>query len=58
MKPQGETLECIVDQQFKTGRCRSQLFAQKGYSDAEVIKIFATLTSVCDVGNSRRRIRA
>jgi hypothetical protein len=45
MKPQGDKLEYIVDQQFKTGRCKFQLFVPKGYSDAEVMKIVATLGS-------------
>jgi hypothetical protein len=43
MKPQGEQLEYIVDEQFKTGRCRFQLFVPKKYPDAEVMKIVATL---------------
>lgn len=43
MKPQGDTLEYIVDQQFKTIRCMFQLFVPKGYSDAEVMKIVASL---------------
>jgi hypothetical protein len=45
MKPQGDTLQYIVDQQFKAGRCRFQLTVPKGYSDAEVLKIVATLRS-------------
>lgn len=43
MRPQGSQLEYIVDQQFKTGRCKFQLFVPKGYSDAEVMKIVATI---------------
>jgi hypothetical protein len=45
MKPQGDKLEYIVDQQFKTRRCQFQLFVPKAYSDAEVMKIVATLGS-------------
>jgi hypothetical protein len=36
-------MEYIVDQQFKTSRCKFQLIVPKGYSDAEVMKIVATL---------------
>jgi hypothetical protein len=43
MKPQGDTLKYVVDQQFKTARCQFQLFVPRGYSDAEVMKIVATL---------------
>ena len=45
MKPQGDKLEYIVDQQFKTGRCKLQLFVAKGYAEDEVMKIVATLGS-------------
>ena len=38
-------LEYIVDQQFKTLRCKFQLFVPKGYSEAEVMKMVATLGS-------------
>lgn len=45
MKPQGDTLQYIVDQQFTTARCKLQLSVPKAYSDAEVMKIVATLGS-------------
>jgi hypothetical protein len=39
MQPQGDKLEYIVDQQFKTSRCKFQPLVPKGYADAEVIRI-------------------
>jgi hypothetical protein len=42
-KPQGDTLQYIVDQQFKTKRCKLQLIVPKGYSDAEAMRIIGTL---------------
>jgi hypothetical protein len=45
MKPQGDTLQYVVDQQFKRARCELHLIVPKGYSDTEVLKIVATLAS-------------
>jgi hypothetical protein len=45
MKPVGNQLEYIVDQQFKTTRCKLQLFVPKGYAESDVMKIVAALGS-------------